>query len=97
MSTVAIRLDETQDKDVEALAKRLNIDKSSAVRMVIAEGLKVIKLREALENVRSRRWTIWKAAQYSGESFRSFLGIMRKEKVLFPLTRRIWRRRSMRV
>lgn len=86
MNTVSIRLEETQDKEVEAFARRMNIDKSSAARRIIDEGLKIVKTKEALDNVRLKRWTIWKAAQYCGESYRSFIGRLRQENIPFPLS-----------
>jgi predicted HTH domain antitoxin len=86
LNTVSIRLEETQDKEVEAFAKRMNIDKSSAARKIIDEGLKIVKTKEALDNVRLKRWTIWKAAQYCGESFRSFMELLRSENIPFPLS-----------
>jgi predicted HTH domain antitoxin len=86
LNTVSIRLEETQDKEVEAFAKRLNIDKSSAARKIIDEGLKIVKTKEALDNIRLKRWTIWKAAQYCGESYRSFLDLLRHENIPFPLS-----------
>lgn len=86
MKTVSIRLDEQQDKEVEALASKLLVDKSTAARKIIAEGLKILKTQEALEQVRKKQWTVWKAATYCGISFRKFLPLLRKENVPFPLT-----------
>ena len=86
MITVSVRLDEDQDKDLETLAKKLKVDKSSAMRQVIDEGLKIIKKNEAFEKVRERKWTIWKAAAYCGESYRTFLDQLRERNIPFPLT-----------
>lgn len=86
MNPVSIRLEETQDNEVAAFAKRMNIDKSSAARKIIDEGLKIVKTKEALDNVRLKRWTIWKAAQYCGESYRSFIELLRRENIPFPLS-----------
>jgi len=86
MNTVSIRLDEELDKEVEAFASRMKIDKSSAARKIIEEGLKAVKMKEALENVRKMRWTTWKAAQYCGESYRSFIEHLRSENIPFPLS-----------
>ena len=86
MKTVSLRLDEKQDNEVNEYAARLQIDKSSAARKIISEGLRIIKKKEALDKVRRRQWTIWKAAEYCGMSFREFLPILREENVPFPLT-----------
>lgn len=86
MKTVSIRLNELQNQEVEALAMKLHVDKSTAARKIIAEGLKILKTQEALEKVRQKRWTVWKAATYCGMSFREFLPLLRKENVPFPLS-----------
>ncbi|MHC1590467.1 MAG: hypothetical protein ACXQS8_00100 [Candidatus Helarchaeales archaeon] len=86
MKTISIRLKKIQDDELEEFAKKHNIDKSSAARSIIEEGLKVVKRKEAIEMVRLKKWTIWKAAEYCGESYRSFLGFLRQENVLFPQT-----------
>ncbi len=86
MQTVSIRLEESQDKELEAYAKKNQIDKSTAARKIIEEGLKNVKHKEAIENIQSKRWTIWKAANYCGESFRSFLQILKRENVVYPLS-----------
>ena len=86
MKTVSIRLNEGQDQEVEALAAKLHIDKSTAARKIIAEGLKILKTQEALDQVRRKRWTVWKGATYCGMSFREFLPLLRKENVSFPLS-----------
>ncbi|MHA1521324.1 MAG: hypothetical protein ACTSVZ_04685 [Promethearchaeota archaeon] len=86
MKTVSIRLNELQDREVEALATRLQVDKSTAARKIIAEGLKILKTQEALDNVRQKRWTVWKGASYCGMSFREFLPLLRRENVSFPLS-----------
>ena len=43
-------------------------------------------LEEAIYNIRLKKWTVWKAAEYCGESYRSFLSILRAKKVPFPLS-----------
>ena len=86
MKTTSIRLEEAQDNDIEAYANRMKIDKSAAARQIIDKGLKAIKTKEALENVRTHKWTIWKAASYCGESYRSFLKLLRYENIPFPLS-----------
>ncbi len=86
MKTASIRLKDIQDRDIENYAKKMKIDKSAAARQIIDAGLKVIKTKEALEKVRLRKWTVWKAAEYCGESYRSFLELLRHENVPFPIT-----------
>ena len=86
MKTVSLRLDEGQEKELSEYAARMQVDKSTAARKILAEGMSVIKKREALEKVRQHQWSIWKAASYCGLSYREFLPLLRQENVPFPLT-----------
>lgn len=86
MNTVSIRLEESQDKEIEEYAEKMKVDKSSATRKILDEGLKIIRLQDALEKIRLKKWTIWKAASYCNESYSSFLEKLRQENIPFPLS-----------
>jgi len=86
MKTLSVRIDEKEDEELESIAKKMKTDKSSVARRAIELGIKELKKREALEKVRLRDWTVWKAAEYCGESYRSFLSLLREENVPFPLS-----------
>lgn len=86
MKTLSFRIDEKEDAELDLIANKLKTDKSTIARKAIALGIKDLKKKEALENVRLRKWTIWKAAEYSGESYRSFLSLLREENIPFPLS-----------
>ena len=86
MKTLSVRIDEKEDKELETLAEKLKTDKSNIARQAIELGIKAIKRKEALERVRMKDWTIWKAAEYCGESYRSFLQLLRESNVPFPIS-----------
>ncbi len=86
MKTLSVRIDEKEDKELDSIAKKMRTDKSNIARRAIALGIKEMKRKEALEQIRTRNWTIWKAAEYCGESYRSFLHLLREENVPFPLS-----------
>ncbi len=86
MKTASFRLDESEDAEIEALAKRLKTDRSSIARRAIGMGIKELKKREALEAVRRHDWTVWRAASHCEESYRTFLRLLRFENVPFPLS-----------
>lgn len=86
MKTLSFRIDEKEDKDLESIAKKLKSDKSTIARRAIELGIKDLKKAEAFEKVRLRKWTIWKAAEYCDESYRSFLRLLREENIPFPLS-----------
>ena len=86
MKTLSVRIDEKEDKELEAIAEKLKTDKSNVARQAIELGIRAIKRIEALERVRMRDWTVWKAAEYCGESYRSFLQLLRESNVPFPIS-----------
>ncbi len=86
MKTLSVRIDEKEDKELESIAKKLKTDKSNIARQAIELGIREIKRKEALERVRMRDWTVWKAAEYCGESYRSFLQLLRGLNVPFPIS-----------
>ncbi len=86
MKTLSFRIDEKEDEELDSLAKKLKTDKSTIARKAIEMGVKDLKKKEALENVRLRNWTVWNAAKYCNESYRSFLHLLREENIPFPLS-----------
>ena len=86
MKTLSVRIDEKEDKELDSIAKKMKTDKSNIARRAIELGIKELKRKEALEKVRLRDWTVWKAAEYCDESYRSFLHLLREENVPFPLS-----------
>jgi len=86
MKTLSVRIDEKEDKELETIAKKLKTDKSNVARQAIELGIRAIKRKEALERVRMRDWTVWKAAEYCDESYRSFLQLLRELNVPFPIS-----------
>ncbi len=86
MKTLSVRIDEKEDEELDNIAKKLKTDKSSVARQAIELGIREIKRREALEKVRMKEWTVWKAAEYCDESYRSFLQFLREANVPFPIS-----------
>ncbi|HDI46355.1 MAG TPA: ribbon-helix-helix protein, CopG family [Candidatus Methanomethylia archaeon] len=86
LTTISIRVPETQAKEIEELAKKRGVDKSSVARELIALGLKEVRLAEALNLIRERRITIWRAAELTGLTYREILEKLRKRNIPFPLS-----------
>ena len=86
MNTASIRLNKEQEKEIEDFALKENIDKSSAIRKLVEVGLRETKRAEALDMVRQRKWTLWKAASYCNESYRSFISLMKAKNIPFPIS-----------
>jgi predicted DNA-binding protein len=86
MKTLSIRLNDKDLLKLEELAQRTKSDKSTVARIALEEGIKKMQLDEALRNIRKRKWTIWKGAEYCNESYRSFLKRLKSENVPFPIS-----------
>jgi len=86
MKTLSFRIDEEEDKELDSIAQKMKTDKSTIARRAIELGIKYFKKKEALEKIRLRKWSLWKAADYCGESYHSFLRLLRTENVPFPLS-----------
>lgn len=63
---VGIRLDGKMLDKIETLGKEENLDRSTAVRMLLDEGFKNYVKRKAAENYRAGRTTISGAAKKAG-------------------------------
>ena len=56
------------------------------IRRLLELGIREEKLRLALDLVRERRVTVWKAAEMAGIDYREMLGALRTRNVPFPLS-----------
>ncbi|MHA1730084.1 MAG: ribbon-helix-helix protein, CopG family [Promethearchaeota archaeon] len=86
MKTLSVRIDEKEDENLEKMAKKFKTDKSNIVRQAIELGIRQLKRKEALEKIRTKEWTVWKAAEYCDESYRSFLHLLRDANIPFPIS-----------
>ncbi|MHA1684913.1 MAG: UPF0175 family protein [Candidatus Heimdallarchaeaceae archaeon] len=86
MKTLSVRIDQKEDDDLELLSKKMKTEKSSVARKALELGIRELKKAEAIEKVRTRKWTVWRAAEYCGLSYRSFIQLLRTENVPFPLS-----------
>jgi len=85
--TVSARVRRSQAEEVERLAAERGVDKSEIIRALLATALREQKIREALDSVRSRKATVWKAAETAGITYREMLELLRTHNIPFPLSR----------
>ncbi len=86
MKTFSVRIEESEEEELLALARQMKSDKSTVARKALELGIREMKIRRALENIRLQKWTVWKAAEYCGESYRSFLKLLRDYNIPFPIS-----------
>ena len=84
--TISTRIDEELAKEIEKIVKERGTDKSAVIRELLYIGLKEYKLKKALELVREKKVTIWKAAEIAGLTYREMLEKLREHNVPFPIT-----------
>ena len=86
MKTLSIRMNEEDLLEIEELAHQTKSDKSTIARIALKEGIKKLRIDEALSNIRKSKWTVWKGAEYCNESYRSFLKRLKSENIPFPIS-----------
>ncbi|WP_056933043.1 UPF0175 family protein [Thermococcus barophilus] len=86
MITVSTRIDEKLAKEIEKIGIEKGIDRSAVIRELLYIGLKEYKLRKALDLVRERKITVWKAAEIAGLTYQEMLEKLKEHNVPFPIT-----------
>ena len=86
MITISARIDEELIKEIDEIVKERGTDRSAVIRELLYIGLKEYKLKKALELVRERKVTVWKAAEIAGITYREMLEKLREHNVPFPIT-----------
>lgn len=84
--TVSARIPRSQLRELERLADARGIDRSSVVRTLLDLGIRETKLREALDLVREKKVSVWRAARMAGIDYRDMLAALRIHNVPFPLS-----------
>lgn len=84
--TVSARIRGSQVEEVERLAARRGADKSAILRELIATGLREQRLSDALELVRARKITVWRAAEVADITYREMLAHLKAHNITFPLS-----------
>ncbi len=84
--TISARIRKSQAKEVERLASKRGVDRSAIIRELLAMALQEHRLREALDLVRTRKVTVWKAAEIAGVTYREMLSFLKTYNVTFPLS-----------
>ena len=86
MMTISARIDREIAEEIERIMRRKGADRSTVIRELLRIGIQEFKLREALELVRERKVSVWKAAEIAGLTYREMLMKLREHNVPFPLT-----------
>jgi len=86
MVTVSARIRKSQMDDIERLAAQRGMDKSAIIRELLATAIHDQRVEEALNQVRTLKITVWKAAEKAGVTYREMLDLLKAHNVPFPLS-----------
>ena len=86
MITISARIDREIAEEIEKIMRRRGIDRSAAIRELLKAGIREYKLNEALELLRKRKITVWRAAEIAELTYREMLEKLREHNVPFPIT-----------
>lgn len=87
MLTISTRIDEEILKEIEEMVNENGIDRSDAIRQLLKMGIKEYKLKKALDSLRARKITLWKAAEIAGMTYREMLNKLKEYNIPFPLSK----------
>lgn len=90
--TISARIHKAQAKEVERLAARRGVDRSAVIRELLATALQEQRIKDALDLVRGRRVTVWRAAEIAGVTYREMLELLKTYNITFPLSEEELRR-----
>ncbi len=74
-----VRFDAELEKAVQEVEEQESVDKSTALRMLVAEGYKDWKLRRALQQLKEGKVSIWQAARMAGLTLWDFIALVKRE------------------
>jgi len=75
--TISARIQRSQAEEVERLAAKMGVNRSTVIRELLSTVLQEQKLMEALELVRARKTTVWKAAEVAVVTYREMLDLLK--------------------
>jgi len=85
--TVSARVRKSQAEEVERLAAEKGVDRSEVLRELLTMALQEQRIKDALEQVRAGKATVWKAAEVAGVTYREMLEFLRSNNIPFPLSK----------
>ncbi len=86
METISSRVEREILEELEKISKKRGVDRSVIIREMLKEGIREFKLREALELLRERKITVWRAAEMADVTYREILDCLKQYNIPFPVT-----------
>ena len=92
LTTVSARIQKSQAEEIERLASKKGTDKSAIIRELLATAIKNKKIEEALNQVQTKKITVWKAAEIADVTYREMLELLKTHNIPYPLSEEELRR-----
>lgn len=86
METISSRVEREILQELEKISKKRGVDRSVVIREMLKEGIREFKLKEALELLRVRKITVWRAAEMAEVTYREILDSLKQYNIPFPVT-----------
>ncbi len=86
MITVSVRLPRSLVREIDRLAEDRGVDRSAIVRELLLIAIKEARIKRALDLIRERKVSVWKAAEIAGVTYREMLELLKRYNVPFPLS-----------
>ncbi|MHA1378399.1 MAG: UPF0175 family protein [Candidatus Helarchaeota archaeon] len=87
MITISARIDKEILDEIDKIVQKLDIDRSVAIRNLLKIGINEHKIREALDLVRQKKISIWKAAELADLTYREVLDKLKEQNIPFPISK----------
>ena len=92
LTTVSARIQKSQAEEIQRLASKRGTDKSAIIRELLATAIQNKKIEEAINQVQTKKITVWRAAEIAGVTYREMLELLKTHNVPFPLSEEELRR-----
>ncbi|WP_136717932.1 UPF0175 family protein [Halorientalis salina] len=86
MPTISARLSEADHEELEAVADLLDEDRSTTIRKALEEGLRELRVREAVGRYQQGDVAVNEAARLAGLSVAEWLDVARERNLTTQLT-----------
>lgn len=86
MPTISARISDTDRDELDTVADLLDIDRSTAIRKALREGLETLRTRHAVERYQSGDVAVNQAARLAGLSVAEWLEIAHEHNLTTQLT-----------
>jgi metal-responsive CopG/Arc/MetJ family transcriptional regulator len=78
METISSRVEREMLEDLERISKKRGVNRSVVIREMLKQGMREFKLKEALQLLRERKITVWRAAEMADATYREILDSLKQ-------------------